>query len=350
MNDSFAMYRLPHADCCQVIRQQEGRPREFHSYEQLAGLQGFVVAPFSISANCPLVLIEGTRCEVQDTRYKIQGTRCEVRGMRYENTSASCPEDTAWPFRLFHEQLTTGRFRKIVLSRRFETPVPAGFDAEALFFRACALYPRMMIALVNTPQTGLWLTATPEVLLEAAHDHYYTMALAGTQNLGSGLWDEHGVTWDEKNMMEQRYVATYIEQCLKPFADDIDEQGPYTQRAGHLAHLRSDFHFHLRDRQRLGQLLSALHPTPAVCGLPKQDALDFILSHEPYRRRYYSGFLGPLDLSGETHLYVMLRCMEQAGDRLWLYAGGGLLKDSQQQKEWEETEAKLDTMRRLIWL
>ena len=232
--------------------------------------------------------------------------------------------------------------------RTVELPLPQDFDAEALFFRACALYPRVMVALVSTPQTGLWLTATPEVLLEATHGHYHTMALAGTQNLGTGDWDEHGVTWDEKNMMEQRYVATYIEQCLKPFADDIDEQGPYTQRAGHLAHLRSDFHFRLADPRRLGELLATLHPTPAVCGLPKEAALDFIIVHEPHQRRYYSGFLGPLDPSGETHLYVTLRCMEQVGNSLRLYAGGGLLKGSRQNIEWEETEAKLDTMRRLL--
>lgn len=340
MNGSFVFYRLPHATRYAVVRQHEGRPREFMNYEQLAGRQGFVVAPFSISADCPLVLIEGLT-----QQYALPAAESSASSV--ERPTASVDE-SSWPFSLFHEQLTEGRFRKIVLSRTVELPLPQDFDAEALFFRACALYPRVMVALVSTPQTGRWLTATPEVLLEATHGHYHTMALAGTQNMGTGDWDEHGVTWDEKNMMEQRYVATYIEQCLKPFADDIDEQGPYTQRAGHLAHLRSDFHFRLADPGGLGKLVATLHPTPAVCGLPKEAARDFIIAHEPHQRRYYSGFLGPLDVSGETHLYVTLRCMELAGNALRLYAGGGLLRDSQQKKEWEETEAKLDTMRRLL--
>jgi isochorismate synthase len=99
---------------------------------------------------------------------------------------------------------------------------------------------------------------------------------------------------------------------------------------------------------RIGNLLQALHPTPAVCGLPKREAFDFIVRNEHTSRRYYSGFMGMLDPQGETHLYVSLRCMNIKNDSCCLYAGGGLLKDSKEWQEWQETEAKLETMRRVL--
>jgi isochorismate synthase len=168
------------------------------------------------------------------------------------------------------------------------------------------------------------------------------MALAGTMPFAENIG------WSDKNIQEQRYVATYITEKLEHFSSDISEQGPRTVRAGHLAHLRSDFLFTLNDVNRLGSLIEALHPTPAVCGLPKEEAFRFILDNEHNDRRYYSGFMGPLHLMSETRLFVTLRCMQIFRDGYRLYAGGGLLRDSQEEQEWQETEAKLETMRRLL--
>ena len=156
------------------------------------------------------------------------------------------------------------------------------------------------------------------------------------------------VRWSEKNIREQRYVATYMMETLEQFTNKISEEGPYTTRAANLAHLRSDFTFTLSDSHHLGTLLQTLHPTPAVCGIPKREAFDFILRNESSPRRYYSGFQGPLQPEGETHLYVSLRCMMINGGHYALYAGGGLLKDSVEESEWQETEAKLNTMRNVL--
>jgi isochorismate synthase len=98
----------------------------------------------------------------------------------------------------------------------------------------------------------------------------------------------------------------------------------------------------------VGDLLQALHPTPAVCGLPKQETFRFITAHEHVSRQYYSGFMGPLGIAHSTHLYVSLRCMQIHGNEHHLYAGGGLLKDSVEQQEWLETEAKMQTMKKIL--
>jgi len=98
----------------------------------------------------------------------------------------------------------------------------------------------------------------------------------------------------------------------------------------------------------VGDLLQELHPTPAVCGLPKREAFGFIVRHEHTPRQYYSGFMGPLEMNAGTHLYVSLRCMQMTETKYRLYAGGGLLKESRMESEWQETEAKMQPMRQLL--
>jgi isochorismate synthase len=208
----------------------------------------------------------------------------------------------------------------------------------------------MFISLVSTSKSGVWLIATPEILLEGKEHDWHTVALAGTMKLeGDSLMGEgEKVTWATKDIQEQRIVTTYIAECLEQFTGDFREEGPRTVRAANLVHLRSDFTFTLPDGQHLGDLLHALHPTPAVCGLPKRETFNFIIRNEHTPRRYYSGFMGMLDPENGTHLYVSLRCMNIDGRHYHLYAGGGLLTDSTVSQEWLETEAKLETMRRVI--
>ena len=158
-----------------------------------------------------------------------------------------------------------------------------------------------------------------------------------------------GVEWSHKNQEEQQYVTDYIEDCIKAFADDYQLKGPYTTMAANLYHLRTDISFRLRDEGRLGDVIDALYPTPAVCGIPKEEARRFILQHEHQPRKYYSGFVGPISPQGKTHLFVSLRCMNILPDGACeLYAGGGLLKESEMEKEWKETEAKMQTIRRVL--
>jgi isochorismate synthase len=250
--------------------------------------------------------------------------------------------------------LENDTFRKIVLARCADEVLEKKVEPIELFYRACALYPRLFVALVDTEKSGCWLTATPEILLDRNGEDWRTIALAGTMKLeGEQLkYDaplkDVPITWTTKNIQEQRVVATYIAECLEQYASDFREEGPVTVRAANLVHLRSDFNFTLPDNAHIGNLLQSLHPTPAVCGLPKKNAFDFIIRHEHTPRRYYTGFMGMLNPQAQTFLYVSLRCMNIEQDMCHLFAGGGLLKDSVEEQEWQETEAKLDTMRRCI--
>lgn len=363
----FALYRLPYEQQVTLVAQTEDEPQELLSCEALNGQTGFVVAPFAISKQTPIVLI---RPDIVQTFSSFSdffsaGKRC----FPWEKTMFSSAENGVFlggnssratysdDFSRFFLHLKNGDYRKLVLSRCAEHPANEDVSPLELYQRACQLYPRMFISLVYTPKSGLWLTATPEILLEGNGDQWRTIALAGTMKLEDKDLEGEGenMTWSTKNIQEQRYVATYLKDCLEQLAQDIHEEGPRTVRAANLVHLRSDFTFTLLNSARVGDVLQMLHPTPAVCGLPKQETYRFITENEHTPRLYYSGFMGPLNISPFTlhpspftNIFVSLRCMQITSNGYRLYAGGGLLKDSVEEQEWQETEAKLETMRRVL--
>ena len=342
---AYAIYRLPHEDHATLITQSVGESMELHSLTELNGKQGFVVAPFEVKADQPVVLIQG----------KTETIALSNEQLTADDGKNRLPSDMSNYYKVdfanYHSQLEADKFRKIVLARCADEQMPNGVKPIDLFYRACQLYPRLFIALVDTEKSGCWLTATPEILLDGHGADWRTIALAGTMKLEGDQLDGEGetLTWSTKNIQEQRIVATYITECLEQFTDDFREEGPRTVRAANLVHLRSDFTFKLADNNKIGDLLQALHPTPAVCGLPKREAFKFIVKNEHTPRRYYSGFMGPV-AQEDTHLYVSLRCMNIDGDVCHLYAGGGLLKDSVEEQEWLETEAKMETMKKLLYV
>jgi isochorismate synthase len=98
----------------------------------------------------------------------------------------------------------------------------------------------------------------------------------------------------------------------------------------------------------LQQVIQLLHPTPAVCGFPKEQSKDFILENENYDRTFYTGFLGELNIENQTDLFVNLRCMEIEDAKAHLFMGCGITKDSIPEKEWEESINKSATMKKIL--
>ncbi|MCL1942946.1 MAG: isochorismate synthase [Candidatus Azobacteroides sp.] len=338
-NLPFAVYRIPGGNELHFIKGTPDSVATFDSVKMLNGKSGFVIAPFRVSKSCPIAFIETdeeTGIEMPDITEGSQTTKTVYEQPSPEYVSA---------FEVFTRSLSDKKFDKLVLSRRTVIKRDPDFSPATVFLKACKRYIRSYVYLCHTPQTGTWTGSTPEILLSGKRNEWHTVALAGTQSLVNGDLPD---TWDEKNREEQRLVADYIRNRLHSFRIHPKEEGPYTVRAGELAHLRSDFRFSLPENNRLGNVLDLLHPTPAVCGLPKEKAFQFISDNEKYDRRYYSGFIGQLNPEGKSDLYVNLRCMEIDDRCLTLYAGGGLLASSVLEEEWKETEEKLSTMQRII--
>ena len=352
----FALYRLPWTDECHLVLQTSGDVEQLADIQNLNGKRGFVMAPFRRSDEHPLVLI---RPDI--TAYDWEEISEALSSLECADALLTCraPQNKPFPFaseetdkeryaeafERFMAPLQKKQFQKLVLSRSSAKHIEDDFSPIGAFVRACNHYPRMMIYLCHTPASGTWLGSTPEILLSGHGKEWHTVALAGTMAMQN---ETMPTNWNRKNQEEQGYVADYIRRTVKKFGNKMTEKGPYTARAGQLVHLKSDFYFLLKKTDHIGDLLQALHPTPAVCGLPKEETFRFISDHEGYDRSYYSGFIGWLDTEGHTDLYVNLRCMEIKPGEAVLYAGGGILASSEVESEWVETGDKMNTMQRIL--
>ena len=236
---------------------------------------------------------------------------------------------------------------KVVVSRLTERPLPDHFDPANAFVELCVRYPRAFISLVAIPGVGTWIGASPEVLLTVDKDSLTTMALAGTQRRPEDR-PLDVVQWGAKERVEQEMVSAYIRAFFQQAGvARVTEAGPQTVAAGNVVHLQTIFRVDTAGDDRFvlaNRVLQELHPTSAVCGMPKQKALSFILANEGYDRSFYSGFLGPVHVAGESHLYVNLRCMRLDESSATLFVGAGITANSDPAAEWRETELKADTM------
>ena len=343
----FAVYRVPGERFPRLLTEDTGAVRLIYDLKELNGQRGFVIAPFCVEKSCPIVLIQSDKTGQPLPVETDTDEEEELNLQTYPKESflTLCSEKYATCFNTFIEDLSDANFDKLVLSLSLTICKHTEFSPSAVYRAACQRYIHSYIYLCYTPQTGIWLGSTPEIILSGEKNEWNTVALAGTQPLLDGKLPQE---WDDKNRQEQDYVASYIRRQLLSLGIHSTEKGPYPAYAGALSHLKTDFHFSLKDNRNLGDLLKVLHPTPAVCGLPKEEAYRFILENEGYDRKYYSGFIGWLDPEGWTDLYVNLRCMHIEDEQLTLYAGGGLLSSSELNDEWQETEKKLQTMRRIL--
>ncbi|MDR1259264.1 MAG: isochorismate synthase [Tannerellaceae bacterium] len=340
---NFAVCRIPGSDVLRFVSQEKEGPALIRRIEALNGESGFVIAPFRVTEACPIVIIRPDREEL------IPFTTGEDEPPSAADVKRGATEADALyasRFNTFMTPIRKKQFSKLVLSRNTTLARREGFSPAEAFMTACRRYTRSYVYLFHTVATGCWMGSTPEILLSGEKNEWSTVALAGTQQLRPG--GELPDTWDDKNLIEQMLVSHYIRRQLGSFGIHAEEEGPYTVRAGHVAHLKTNFRFALPHAGRLGDLIRLLHPTPAVSGLPKDEASRFITTNEGYDRKYYSGFAGWLDPEGRSDLYVNLRCMNISPNTLTLYAGGGLLPSSVMEDEWTETEDKLQTMLSVI--
>lgn len=250
------------------------------------------------------------------------------------------------------EAIKQGIFRKVVLSRNKVVDLPENFDLIEAFEKASVVYPHAFVSLVSSSETGVWFGSSPEILVSVDKNKIFrTIALAGTQAKGNQT-NMSEVLWTQKEIEEQALVSRYIINCLKKIrVREFEEVGPKTVASGNLLHLRTDFEIDIQEINfpQLGTVMvELLHPTSAVCGMPKEQAMDFIEQYEKYDRQLYSGYLGQVNIAGESNIFVNLRCMQIFDKQAVLYAGAGITQDSNPLKEWKETEIKMNTMMNLI--
>ena len=238
-----------------------------------------------------------------------------------------------------------GDFKKLVISRK-ESVELKHFNLLETYQKLLLKYSNALVYVWFHPRVGLWLGATPETLLNATGNSFKTMSLAGTQ-VYEGT---EKVTWKSKEIEEQLLVTEFIKDKLSSISTNLQIGNVETTKAGNLLHLKTKISGKLNNiNSSIKTLIKALHPTPAVCGLPREKAKKFIIKNENYKRTFYTGFLGELNLKDQkSTLYVNLRCMEIIRNSAKIFIGGGITKDSNPEKEWEETVNKSKVMKTVL--
>jgi isochorismate synthase len=346
-NIPFVTYRLPNETKIQTWIQLSGKFNFFEYIHEVENKTGFVYAPFHRKTNFPVVFFEP---ELIIENEDFENSLIEEISAK----PAMYPEyGIAEPFEIrkvdyLHQANSyinsfDNHFRKAILSRVQLEKKPKDFNTGEFFENLQNNYSNAFCHIINIPGAGVWTGASPETLLRIDKTEATTISLAGTQ-------PNSNIEWSDKEVEEQKIVTAYIENTFHKFGiNHFKKEKIQNYQAGNIVHLATKFNFNRKYvKDRLTEFISELHPTPAVCGLPKKQALELILQTEKHNREYYAGYCGPINIKGKTDLFVNLRCMKILPDKLALFVGGGLTAKSDPVKEWEETVLKANTLLSII--
>ncbi|WMJ69444.1 isochorismate synthase [Stenotrophomonas sp. 24(2023)] len=243
---------------------------------------------------------------------------------------------------------------KVVLARSLRVHTRQPMPPQALLAR---LGKDPSVATYATPlptlpgQAPAWLVgATPELLLRKRGAQVLSHPLAGSARRSADATQDaqaaQALLASRKDHDEHRHVVEAIVDGLAPWCTRVEAAPrPSLHATASMWHLGTRIHATLKDAATpAATLLAALHPTPAVCGTPRAPALQHIGTLEPLPRGFYAGAVGWLDAHGDGDWYVAIRCARLQGPELRLYAGAGIVADSQPQAEVAETSAKFSAL------
>lgn len=228
------------------------------------------------------------------------------------------------------ETIRENNLAKLVISRPIKKEI-SNLNLEASFKNICDKYKNTLCYLFISGDE-IWMGATPEILgkFNKKSRNFFTMSLAGTLPLNED--------WSDKEIEEQKPVSEYILVKLKRFSNEVNVSETYTHTSGNIKHLRTDFSAEIKP-ENLENLIKDLHPTPAICGIPKNLCKQKIMEIENYNREFYAGYI-KIETEEDIYYFVNLRCAKIFKNSVIAFAGGGITIKSNPEKEWQETELK----------
>lgn len=245
-------------------------------------------------------------------------------------------------------EIETGRLSKAVLARARRLEFASAPNPTDILRRLGESYP-VSYRFCFEPKPGrAFIGATPELLARTSDLELETVALAGSArrdddpitdaSLGSGLMRS------AKNRHEQQLVVESIHAALTPLTSTLSiPDEPRLLRLANIQHLESPIAGRLNEAGIL-PVIDALHPSPALGGLPKDSALEIIQAHETVSRGWYGAPVGWMQPNGDGLFAVAIRSALLTGNRARLYAGAGIVAGSDPQREWDETSLKFRPM------
>lgn len=301
---------------------------------------GFRVEPFVMGGDYPSVFIKG---EVSAEQFLGMDIAANVSTRDWDCSFAVVNKGEYLAMaNSTIQRIKDGDFSKVVLSR-LVVEQTAAVDWSEVFKSLMVGYKDAFLFIFNSEESGLWIGASPELLLKNGGDGVLsTMALAGTRVVAA-----HDVKWDEKNVVEQRMVADYVGDKFRDVGLDFTVSAPYNRKAGAIEHICNDFRTENATPRQITNLLKLLHPTPALAGIPTAKVIDYLLETEVHSRGYYGGYIGYTN-GAEFEYYVNLRSVQVGVTTSAAYVGGGITADSIAESEWEETEQKSRSILKFI--
>ena len=203
------------------------------------------------------------------------------------------------------------------------------------FLNLCKSYPNAFVYFF-IKEGKCWMGAFSEILgkFNKKNSQFETMSLAGTISVNDN--------WTKKEIEEQKPVTNFIRNVLGKFSENMEQSETYDHVSGNIKHLRTDFKAQIT-QENLENIISELHPTPAVCGIPKDLCQNAIEQFEKYPRKLYAGYI-KVETEEYIQYFVNLRCAEFFKNAALIYVGGGITAESSVEKEWQETELKAEAI------
>ncbi len=330
--DSFAIFRFPQNENTQIIVGKS--TPNLIKLSELSDETAFVISPFNNTERVYAIqsgsILDFNPHSFPDLKFHFSNNSCQnFSKQHYLNIVEKAIAQIKEP----------GLLNKVVISRTKTVQLNL-FNPLKLFSALSHAYPNAFVYLVSSMETGTWMGATPELLLSSNPSQTETVALAGT------LPNNAMYPWGKKEIEEQQVVEIYIETLLKQESLPYLKTGPADLITGNIKHLQTRYQIENTKswfNKSTGSLISKLNPTPAVAGMPKENAIQFIAENEGYNRGFYSGFVGITQASGQQ-LFVNLRCLELQENKATLFAGAGITRNSNPESEFHETERKMDAI------
>ena len=248
------------------------------------------------------------------------------------------------------DDIEAGHLRKVVLAQSLSVELARDLSVPDALSRLDDTYPDCYRFAFTPPDSdaGTFFGATPERLVSLRGRTVETDALAGSTGRGEtpaeDEWLARELRDSEKDIHEHQLVVETIREQLSPLAESVTTGERAIRRLASVQHLQTPIRATLAADEHVLSLVEALHPTPAVGGLPPDAALETIRHAEAFDRGWYAAPVGWIDGDGNGTFTVAIRSGLSRAARAWLFAGAGIVADSDPDREWDEVQLKYRPM------
>lgn len=249
--------------------------------------------------------------------------------------------------------IDSGELDKVVLARTLEARSQGPPDPISVLQRLRSANPGTHRFYLEPVPGSVFLGAAPELVARATGRRFTAQAVAGS--IARGRDPEHDdelareLLESKKDRAEHRLVVDHMRRRLHRVTDRVEiGPRPHVLRLRRIQHLETDVRAELPEDVHVLEALDHLHPTPAVCGTPRDEAQAFLRGHEPFERGWYAGPVGWFDARGDGCFAPGLRAAVLQDGTWHLYAGAGIVQGSEAEKEWQETTIKFGPMLRAL--